>query len=278
MQASVNGTSLFYESVGQGRPLMLMHGGLGFDHSYFRPWIDPLSDSAQIVFYDHRGMGRSASPADPARAELATLVADADGLRSVLGHEQIVLMGHSFGGFVALEYALTHGDRLAGLILCSTAPAWDYVEAVVTSAQKRGTPAQMQTLLEAFGGPIPDDFAFREAAAALNSLYFHGRPLPVLERVRFSASAFNQTLSAFVSSFNVVDRLREVKVPTLVISGGDDFLMPVAQAPQRLAAGMPRSQLVVFEESGHYPFAEEQDRFLTAVRRWLDSLVWNNRC
>jgi len=275
MRASVNGTSLFYETIGHGRPLMLMHGGFGFDHTYFRPWIDPLGDSAQIILYDHRAMGQSVSPISPKAVSLASLVADADALRTHLGHERVVLLGHSFGGFVALEYALTHGDRLAGLILCSTTPAWDYAETVVENAQQRGTAEQMQTLLKAFSAPIPNDVAFREIATTLDSLYFHGQPQPVLEGVRFSAAAFNEAQAAIVSAFNRIDRLSELKVPTLVVSGGDDFLMPVPKAAERLARGLPRSRLVILEQSGHYPFAEEPDRFLSEVRSWLQTLVWN---
>ena len=59
MKADVNGTSLYYEVVGSGNPLLIMHGGLGFDHTYFRPWIDSLAEDSKLIFYDHRGNGRS---------------------------------------------------------------------------------------------------------------------------------------------------------------------------------------------------------------------------
>src|SRR5437016_4873387 len=124
LRAAVNGTELFYALHGDGRPLVTLHGGLGLDHTYFRPWLDALGDAAQLVYYDQRGHGRSQRPPlDHVGHD--TWAADAEELRAHLGHERIVLFGHSYGGYLAQEYALAFGERLAGLILCSTAPAFD---------------------------------------------------------------------------------------------------------------------------------------------------------
>ena len=142
MQAQVNGTTLFYTTHGHGIPTLLMHGGPGLDHTYFRPWLDALGDVAELIYHDHRGNGRSERPSSLDELNHETWVEDADRLRAVLGHERIVVLGHSYGGLLAQEYALAHPERLAGLILCCTAPAMDYQETMIANARARGTSAQ----------------------------------------------------------------------------------------------------------------------------------------
>ncbi len=91
MDLQIGNDSLFYTTVGSGTPMVLMHGGLGFDHTYFRPWLDPLAEQMELVFYDHRGHGRSSPIADWQGVDHARLAADADALRAHLGHDQIFL-------------------------------------------------------------------------------------------------------------------------------------------------------------------------------------------
>src|SRR6516162_10743394 len=158
MQARVNQTELFYTSFGEGRPMFMMHGGLGFDHTYFRPWLDPLGDRVQLIYYDHRGNGRSQRPTSYDGISHDTWTADADALRSYLGDELIILFGHSYGGFLAQEYALRYGQHLRGLILSCTAPALDYPEVTRANAQARGTSEQVQRVTRILQGePTPSD-------------------------------------------------------------------------------------------------------------------------
>jgi proline iminopeptidase len=110
--------SLFVEVVGRGYPLLLMHGGPGADHCSMLP-LRRGADRFTLVFYDHRCNGRSAGP----RLSSMTwenLTADADALRRKLGFERWAVLGHSFGGMVALEYALRFPDSLSHLVLLDT--------------------------------------------------------------------------------------------------------------------------------------------------------------
>src|SRR2546426_3253877 len=105
--AHVNGTEISHLEVGKGLPCLVMHGGLGVDHTQFREWLDPLGDVLRLVYYDHRGNGRSGRPPIETLSH-DQLVADADGLRTHLGFERIAVMGHSYGGCLALLYALQY--------------------------------------------------------------------------------------------------------------------------------------------------------------------------
>ena len=115
--ATANGHKLYYATLGRGMPVIFMHGGLGFDHQYFRPFVDPLADAVQVVYYDHLGHGKSDRPADFSEITLERLSSDCDALATALGFDKFVLVGHSYGGFVAFDFAFRFPNRLAGLVI-----------------------------------------------------------------------------------------------------------------------------------------------------------------
>ena len=276
MQAQVNGTELFYTTHGSGRPMLVMHGGLGLDHAYFRPWLDELGDVAELIYYDHRGNGKSARPASWEGITHATWADDADALRATLGHDKIILYGHSYGGFLALEYALRHGEHLDGLILSCTAPALDYPEVIMANAQRRGTPEILQAVTAGLSNPTDSDEGYGALMGTIMPLYFKrydpeiGRQIDAVST--YSGGAFRHSFTACLPSYNVVSRLSEISAPTLILSGHEDWITPPAQGGERLQAGIPGSQLVVFEESGHFPFIEEPERFNAVVKGWVRGL------
>jgi proline iminopeptidase len=276
MQAQINGNQVFYTTNGHGRPMLLMHGGSGLDHTYFRPWLDTLSDQVQLIYYDQLGQGRSTRPESYEGISMGTWADEAEALRASLGHERIILLGHSFGGFIAQEYALRHGEHLDGLILCDTAPVVDYQDVIMANAQSRGTPEQVQAVITGLSEPVADDARFQQLLTTILPLYFNKYDPKVGakmgEATQYSAGAFNQGMGVCLPTFNVLSRLGEITVPTLVMAGRYDWITPPAQGAERLFAGLPNAKLVVFENSGHFPFIEEHEQFVYAVRDWLNSL------
>jgi len=276
MQAQIDNHEVFFTTNGQGRPMLLMHGGSGLDHTYFRPWLDPLSDQLQLIYYDQFGQGRSTRPENYEDISLGSWADEADALRAHLGHEKIILLGHSYGGFIAQEYALRHGDHLDGLILCDTAPVVDYIEVAMANAQVRGTPEQFQALIAGLSAPVADDAGFRQIWTTILPIYFNKYDAEVAaamdEATLYSAGAFNQGMGKLLPTFNVLARLNEITVPTLVLTGRHDWITPPAQGGERLHAAIPNSKLVIFEDSGHFPFIEEPDKFVATVREWVNGL------
>lgn len=249
---------------------------MGFDQSTLRPWLDPLADAYELIFYDHRGNGRSESPADWSTIDHASWVRDAEVLRTRLGLGRVVLFGHSWGGFLAQEFALRHPEAIAGLILCSTAPALDFPEQIVANASARGTAVQVAALDRAFSVPQADDAALAALMRTIGSLYFH-RPDPavvdsVFADVHYSASAFNRALFHCAGTFDTRPRLHEVRAPTLLVCGSDDWIMPAAFGVERIAREIPHAEVRIIDEAGHFPFAEKPDEFIALVRRWLERL------
>lgn len=275
MQFSPDDGSLFYETIGDGPPMLLMHGGLGLDHTTLRPWLDPLADSVELIYYDHLANGRSAFEGDPETLTHEVWVETADSLRAHLGHDRVILFGHSYGGILALEYALAHPERVEALIVSNTAPAFDYAEAVMANAKRKAaSEAAFQDVVDVLSGPVLSDAQAAAAFQRIHPLYFHeydpARHDAVLEEVRFRAVAMNRSTFACLPAYDVKERLGEIEPPTLVLSGADDWIMPSEHAGARLAAGIAGADHVVFEESGHWPFVEETDRYLHTIRAWLE--------
>ena len=131
--------------------------------------------------------------------------------------------------------------------------------------------------MEGLSGPIADDAAFRQTWRTILPIYFKRYSAEIGdamdESTSYSAAAFNRGFFECLSRFNTVNRLAETTTPALVIAGRDDWMMPPSEGAERLHSRLPNSQLVVFEESGHFPFIEEQDAFLATVAEWLATNV-----
>lgn len=277
MRAAINGTELFYDIVGRTSPrppVVIMHGP-GFDHTFLRPWLDPLAGERQVIFFDMRGCGRSSRSESTVVPIIDTLVDDIDALRSHLGSDQIVLHGHSFSGLTALSYALKHANHLMGLILDCTAPHFNYPDVMMSNLTARGSHEQIQAMVEVFKAQVASDEAFQRGWNLVMPIYFHRYDPMIGARVsahmQFSVAVLNQ-FGAQLPSMNFITQLPDISVPTLVLAGRDDWICPPAESAERLHAGLPNSNLVVFEESGHFPFIEEQDTYLRTVEDWLQTL------
>src|SRR4029453_9872135 len=118
----VGNTSLYGRTIGSGRPVIILHGGPDFDHDYLVPDMDRLGDAFRLIYYDQRGRGRSAENVRPHDVTLASDIEDLDKVREHFGLERAILLGHSWGAVLALEYALRHPTRVSQLILMNPAP------------------------------------------------------------------------------------------------------------------------------------------------------------
>ena len=266
--ASINETELFYKTVGQGAPCLVMHGGLGFDHTMVHPWLDPLGEMFQLVYYDHRCNGRSGRPP----IETLTweqLAHDAEGLRRHLGFEKMAIVTHSLGAFVALEYALRYPQWIDRLILIGAVPAFDYFPDIIANMRGRGASDDVVALLD-FSQVTSDDVC-KAHFYRLAPLYFHRPTKQLIEQalgqVQFCIEACRVTPS-LIATYTLESRLKDIQAPTLVLAGADDFVTPVSQV-RRLRDGILHAAMAVFEQSGHLPHLEEPTRLFRVVRDWM---------
>ena len=271
---SIRGVSLFVDVVGQGSPLLLMHGGPGLDHVSLTPFRE-LADRHTVVLYDHRCNGRSTG-APVASMTWENLTADADALREKLGFERWAVLGHSFGGHVALEYVLRYPDRVSQLVLLDTAGdiRWSQENAAEVLAGRGFGPKTVAVARRFYNGRIaPKDFV--RASIRLLPAYDHRFSLVRLAREMLEggwrAQMRPESLifgGRMMRGWSLMDRLGEVHVPTLVLAGHDDFLFP-PESQALLAAGIPNARLRIIERAGHNPQAERPVETLAAVADFL---------
>ncbi|MBM3944028.1 MAG: alpha/beta fold hydrolase [SAR202 cluster bacterium] len=275
MYVRLNGTKLFYTALGKGRPLIFLHGGLGFDHNYFRPWTDPLAKQFRVVYYDHRGNGRSDGRESLGTVTHETWIDDLDALRKHLGFKKFTLVGHSYGGALGMGYALKYQRHLDGLVIITSYAGWDFWHEAIANGRKLGTPEQVAALRRMEHTHFASDEEFGQVVGTVTPLYFKNVDMKVLERIgattKVSYQAFNRGFIDCHRGFNLVPRLGEIKTPTLVMAARDDKIIPISQS-ERIHRGIKGSKMVVFENSRHFPFIEERKKFNATLAEWAAGL------
>jgi proline iminopeptidase len=284
MYAHVNGVDLFFDIEGSGyvaegttyreKPvLFVLHGGPGCDHTYFRPWLHPLADQVQLVFIDHRGNGRS-SRTDETTYTIEQMADDVEALRTHLGLGPVLVLGQSFGGMVAQVYATRYPESVTKLLLANTTPSMQFWDEAQDAAAVMATPEQQAAIPALFNGEIQSQEAFDAWWAVCMPLYFRypdrfGQVIEEVEsRMTGAYEVANYMMANIIPKYDVRPLLPEVQIPTLVLSGAYDWVTPLTQS-QLIDELLPQSTLVVFDESGHMPHIEENEKFLAAVRAFL---------
>jgi proline iminopeptidase len=270
----IEGTQLRYRVAGQG-PLLIFHPpGWGIGAVPYQATLSRLEELFTVVYLWPRGAAGVADPPESAALDVGAFVSDLEQLRRQLGVEEFGLAGHSHSSLTALHYTLRHRQRVKALCLLS--PQLIGIpgrpDGVETLASAPETPeiAAARAYLESAGG-LGAIFALRTNAEATD---FLRRILPLYFRdpgnARSLATALEplalplrtlQAVSARDEAYVLpVDELRRLDVPTLIVAGRYDRFCPMG-ASKRLAQILPRARLLVFEESGHFPWLEEGERF-----------------
>jgi proline iminopeptidase len=269
---AVRGISLFTRVMGQGDPLLLMHGGPGADHTVLL-CLKALAATHTLIFYDHRCNGRSVGP-DVSTMTWDHLAADADALRQHFGFERWAVLGHSFGGMVALEYALRYPDRLTHLILADTcADTWWVQHHAPELLAKRGYPPRaVESARRAFNGQATP-WQIRLGLLRFGRAYTYKLTLLGLVRLlrvkqRLDAAIFG--FGHLLPGWNVLDRLPEIQVPTLVLAGRHDFEFP-PEHQAIMADRLPNARLEIIERAGHNAPQERPAEVVAALERFLSS-------
>jgi proline iminopeptidase len=273
----IRDVSLFVQVVGQGYPLVLMHGGPGTDHHTMLPFRR-CADRFTLVFYDHRCNGHSTG-ADVSSMTWDNLTADADALRQRLGFDKWAVLGHSFGGMVALEYALRYPQSLSHLLLLDTCgDAWWVQQNAPALLAKRGySTATVEAARRFFNGELAPNEVFRLGLKLARAFYHHLGPIVLARdmalgmRVKSRPEAHVFAFGQLLKGWNVMDRLGEIRVPTLVMAGRDDFEFP-PEHQAALAAGIVNARLEIIERAGHNAPTERSAEVIHAVRSFMDAV------
>ena len=273
MLVEINGNRLNVEVSGpQDAPLLIAHHGAPGLGSLAEPRASfgPLSDLFRVLVFDARGSGASEGAGPFTHEQWA---ADVEGLRDWAGAERFVIAGGSYGGFIAMEYAVRHPERLVAMVLRDTSPDSSNEEMARKNALSS---ARVQLDMDKFerimDGRVRDDEDLRACWAEILPLYDHVYdPAAVQRKVEattYRYATHNWAFTENMPRYDVTGHLHRITCPVLVTVGRDDWITPVA-CSERIAELVPDARLEVFERSGHSPQVEQAEDFQRVVRAFL---------
>jgi proline iminopeptidase len=273
---AVNGAELYVREIGQGTPMIVLHGGPDFDSSYLLPEMDRLAEKFHLIYYDQRGRGRSAERVRPEDVTLESEMADLDAVREHFHLEKVVLLGHSWGTVLALEYALRYPERVSRLLLIDPAPA-----STADIVRFRDERAQKWPVLMELKNAIAQTKAYKEADPDAVVAYYRQHFKPAFARpeayeqliLKMQARFIEQGKDGILKSRAIEDRLvnetwaapggydlhpklKALSIPALVITGDHDFF---PFAAEHIAQAIPGARLVTLKDCGHFPYLECPD-------------------
>jgi proline iminopeptidase len=248
----IKNSNIFYKTYGRGQPLLIMHGGPGADHLYMLS-LKELSKQYRLIFVDHRGNGKS-KISDYATLNFEYFTADIENLRKHLSINKWAVLGHSFGGMVAQEYALRYSDKLTHLILVDTgcnarivqedAPQvlknWGYSESSVNWADRF------------FNGEL-STYQIPYALLRFGKAYYYKLSLPTLIgslRGKHNPKTFLKWFGSNFRGWDISENIKNIDVPTLIIAGDHDFQFP-PEHQKFIAEQIKNSTLKIINEAGH---------------------------
>ena len=258
-----NGIELFYEESGAGEPLLLI-AGFACDHTNWCKLAPLLASTNRLITFDNRGVGQSSSP--ETRYSIRQMAQDTIGLLDAIGLDYVHVAGHSMGGQIALELALTWPERVKSLMLL----------AACAKMEERG-----KAVIELWGDLpklVDPVTAIRLSLPWIYTTRFYAKPGAIDEVIQeILANPFPSTVSGIyqqsraITSYDASARLREIKCPTLVVVGDEDILGGVSQSAD-LARGIPRAQLVVLKQAAHSLLTESYQATAASMSDFLSDL------
>jgi proline iminopeptidase len=264
----------YYQALGKGAPLVILHGGPGASHDYFLPYLLPLARTNRVIFIDERGSGRSQKLEDPA----GYTVENVEAVRKVLNLGKINLLGHSYGGVLAQAYALKYQQNLNHLVLASTFHSTREMNAVLQkelAALPAGPRHKIQAFEKAglFGkgdiyerGRYPAEYMKLAWGEAYFPYLYQKHPDPNYDPVangNMSWDLYREMwgshgefiIDGNLKSVEYASRLGTIRVPTLIIVGDHDECDPsLSREMNKLIHG---SKLVIVPQSGHMTFVDQ---------------------
>ena len=267
VHVDVNGTRLWFDVDGaalvpdgdamRSRPtVVLLHGGpFSYDHSYFKPHLDWLTEVAQVVYLDLRGHGRSA-PTEPGEWSFEGCADDVAAVCERLGIDRPVVVGHSMGAPIALLHAVRHPGQAGGVVVLCGFARWDHARIVAGFRSVAGDEVAALADVSYTGGEVSDE-EWGQVFAAF------GPHLPDDDTMarRVGHPELGPYGMERVRAVDLVGSLGGLETATLVVVGTEDPVTPIAAAQEIVDAVPPgRVRLEVLPAAGHFPWLDQPDR------------------
>ncbi len=274
----IGDTALYVVERGEGIPLICLHGGPGLDHTIFADALDPLTDICQLILVDQRSQGRSAE-ADPATWSLEQMATDVSSLAVSLGVDEYAVLGHSYGAFVALQHACDHPGDASWSIISSGLPSARYLARVDENLANFEPIELREQVTKSWADEQIAESSDDVARLLHDQMPFHFKDpfdprMAELEaktaHAIYSAPILRHFSNLEYGGAELEDRLPDIPQRVLVLAGRHDRTC-VIEGAEVMAAEIADAHLVVFEDSAHMTYIEENEKYLDTVRSFLSA-------
>jgi proline iminopeptidase len=275
-KVDIGNCELYCEQEGSGTALVLLHGGPGATHNEFHPHFSQAADFAHVIYYDQRGCGQSDYESGSGYC-VDQATDDLDHLRAALGIDQWVVLGHSYGGLLAQCYAMKYPENLKGLVL--TCASTGLHGPSMPSRQREFISAREHQKM----GQIRSEPGLSTALLICNNFlngdwkrqsYYR----PTREQIARIAlygwvhdENFNGIMSRSAGRVDLAGLFAQCPIPTLIVEAKWDMSWNTDK-PEQLHRNHPNAKMVMLQESGHSPFADESERFFKTLEGFLTNL------
>lgn len=274
---SVNGTKLYIKELGNGSPIIVVHGGPGLNHSYFLPHLNSLAKNHRVIFYDQRACGNSSGDLDSTQMNLDLFVEDIEAIRESLNLAKISILTHSWGGLVGMKYAAKYSSNISFLILSNTvSPKFGEFENetnqrlkvriskedslqrsnIIQSAEFKS--GNLQSYTNLFKLSFKPSFYYSSSLSKMKLIL----PPDFLSKRKVLFY-----MSKELSGYDFYPDLKNITCKTLIIHGAYDG-MPL-ELSQKIQRSIANSKLVVIKKAGHFPFIDRPQKYADLLTKFI---------
>jgi proline iminopeptidase len=273
-----NHSRLFCRVMGKGKPLIVIHGGPGLTQDYLLPQLYRLAETNFVIFYDQKGCGRSTGEINQDTINIPTLVNDIESIRKAFNFDKVSILGHSWGGFLAMHYAIAYPKSINKLILSNSMPASsEDLSLFINEYARRTTPFQdelssiYKTKEFQEGDPNTIERVYRKIFRTYcnhpekaDFLSLHMSPIASVNGAKIYELLQENT---FKKPFNLHDSLKTLQIPTLIIHGNADPIPAITARNTHLS--IQGSKYILLENCGHFPYIEQPDAYFNSLKEFL---------
>ena len=273
-----NNTKIFCKSEGEGDPLIVIHGGPGLSMDYLLPQMSELTTTNFVIFYDQRGCGRSSGEIGSETINIETFISDLEAIREAFHLKKVSILGHSWGGFLAMQYVLAHPDHIDKIILSNSLPASSEDMALFLKEWVARMEPYQSKLAEFHANPgfeEGDPTVTEEMHRVIFRTYCHNPEKANLLSLKMSQKACVNGAKVYEllrqnvldKPFNLHPNLNLLKIETLVLHGDSDPIPPITA--QNIHKSIPNSKYVLMKNCGHFPYVEDPDTYFNVINQFL---------
>jgi proline iminopeptidase len=269
---------LYCSVQGKGPPLLVIHGGPGLSHEYLHQ-LDVLTDSYTLLFYDQRGCGMSTTEIGPETITIDAFIEDIEAYRKACNYDTVSILGHSWGGFLAMQYAIRYPEHIHTLILSNTMPcASDDCMSFFQEYTRRLEPFQEEItkIKESKAFCEHDPEAVETYYRLIFKTYCHDSKMAEKLSLSMSKNACKGGAEVaailrkvFMEPFSLYEKLETLNIKTLIIHGESDPIP--CNAVKKIHESIPGSHFVVLKACGHFPYVEQPEAYFAQIRKFLQN-------